>query len=52
MTNIIEKLKNNNIFFDGAMGTILYAKGIRSGEIPDILNITNPDVVIDIHKVY
>ena len=52
MTNIIEKLKNNNIFFDGAMGTILYAKGIRSGEIPDILNITNPDVVIDIHKEY
>jgi len=40
------------IMLDGAMGTMLQQSGLKPGELPEILNITNPSVVIDIHKKY
>lgn len=44
--------ENKFIIFDGAMGTQLQAKGLKTGECPEILSITNPDIVEDIHKTY
>jgi len=38
------------IFLDGAMGTILQAKGLDT--LPEIWNITNPHTIEDIHKAY
>jgi methionine synthase / methylenetetrahydrofolate reductase(NADPH) len=38
--------------FDGAMGTMLYAKGVFINRCYDELNITDPDVVRDIHRAY
>jgi len=49
---------NNNIFdrefvvLDGAMGTMLQARGLELGGIPEVLNITNPDMITEIHKEY
>ena len=40
------------IFYDGAMGTMLYKFGLQSGEKPDLMNITAPDAVECIHRMY
>lgn len=40
------------IFLDGAMGTMLFKKGLKMGEIPELLNLDKPDWIIDIHKQY
>lgn len=39
-------------FFDGGMGTMLQAGGLRAGELPESLNLTNPDLVYSVHKAY
>ncbi len=50
---ILEILKNNGIaLFDGAMGTMLYSKGIPKGHCYDELNISMPEIVIGIHQEY
>ncbi len=38
--------------FDGAMGTMLYAKGVYINRCYDELNISNPDLVHEIHSEY
>src|SRR6266536_5459627 len=38
--------------FDGAMGTMLYAKGIYINRCYDELNLSNPDLVREIHSEY
>jgi len=40
------------IFYDGAMGTMLYKYGLISGEKPDLMNITNPGAVEEVHRMY
>ncbi|MCL2820144.1 MAG: homocysteine S-methyltransferase family protein [Oscillospiraceae bacterium] len=40
------------IFYDGAMGTMLYKYGLKPGEKPDFMNITAPDAVAEVHKMY
>lgn len=47
-----EMLKNDYIIFDGAMGTMLQAAGMKMGETPEVLSITQPDLLIDIHTQY
>src|SRR2546428_4378622 len=38
--------------FDGAMGTMLYAKGIYINRSYDELNLVAPDLVRDVHAEY
>jgi len=40
------------IFFDGAMGTMLYKHGLKQGERPDLMNISAPEAVESIHRMY
>ncbi|MDD3765821.1 MAG: homocysteine S-methyltransferase family protein [Eubacteriales bacterium] len=41
------------LYFDGAMGTMLQKKGVLgAGDLPEDLNLSNPDVIYDIHKAY
>ena len=40
------------IFYDGAMGTMLYKYGLKSGEKPDLMNITEPGAVESVHRMY
>ena len=44
--------ENNFIIFDGAMGTQLQAKGLKAGECPEVLSITHPEIVKEIHSSY
>lgn len=48
-----ERLAENDVLVaDGAMGTMLYSKGIFINRCFDELNITNPKMVQDIHRSY
>src|SRR5918911_4985682 len=38
--------------FDGAMGTMLYNKGVYINRSYDELNLTNPDLVREVHEEY
>ena len=49
---IREKLKTKRIYFDGGYGTALQRAGLKPGELPEIWNITKPDVIIDLHCQY
>lgn len=45
-------MKNKVVILDGGMGTMLQKSGMKIGKIPELLNIENPEVVIDVHKKY
>src|ERR687883_794272 len=38
--------------FDGAMGTMLYSKGVFINQCYDELNLRAPDLVRDVHRSY
>jgi len=40
------------IVFDGAMGTMLYAKGVFINQCYDELNLKSPDLVREVHAAY
>lgn len=48
----IERLGKEILFFDGAMGTMLQAQGLQSGELPELWNISHEDIILNIHKSY
>ena len=45
-------LKENNVYLDGGMGTLLQARGLGPGEHPEEWNLTHADDIIAIHKSY
>lgn len=47
-----ELLKKDYVIFDGAMGTMLQAAGLKMGEIPELLSITRPELLVSIHEQY
>ncbi|MFQ6114671.1 MAG: bifunctional homocysteine S-methyltransferase/methylenetetrahydrofolate reductase [bacterium] len=48
----LEELHNRIILFDGAMGTMLYSRGIFLNQCFDNVNLTNPRLVKEIHTAY
>ena len=38
--------------FDGAMGTMLQAGGLKAGACPEMMNIDSPEIVKNVHKAY
>ena len=40
------------ILLDGGMGTMLQSQGVELGKVPECLNITHPEVVQKVHKMY
>ncbi len=52
MKSFLDFMKNNIVVIDGAMGTMLQKSGLKLGEIPESFNITNPEVIADIHSQY
>ena len=38
---ILERLGKELLFFDGGMGTLLQAKGLLPGELPETWNLTH-----------
>src|SRR5882724_4693289 len=53
MPNFRELLDSDSIHVvDGAMGTMLYAKGVYINRCYDELNLSNPDLVREVHSEY
>ena len=50
--NFIETISQKTLLADGAMGTMLHARGVSFDKCFDELNITNPAAVADIHREY
>ncbi|MEO6878059.1 MAG: homocysteine S-methyltransferase family protein, partial [Gemmatimonadaceae bacterium] len=52
MTTKLERLLDPHaiVVFDGAMGTMLYSKGVFINQCYDELNLRAPDMVREIHK--
>ena len=52
MKSFRERLHNEVIVFDGGVGTYLYEKGVYINTCFDELNLTNPDLVGEVHRDY
>ena len=52
MQNILERIKSVPLVFDGAMGTVIYGKGVFINTCYDELNLTRPDLIREIHREY
>ncbi len=50
--NILDHAKNNIIYLDGGMGTLLQERGLAAGELPELWNLTHPEIIRDIHESY
>lgn len=47
-----ELLKQNAVFLDGAMGTMLQNSGLEAGAPPELLNLEKPELIESIHRKY
>ena len=52
MNDIRQLLGKRLLFFDGGMGTMLQRYGMKGGEIPEFLNLTNAALIKRIHSDY
>ena len=49
---VLDYLKENIVYLDGGMGTILQKKGLQPGELPERWNVSHSDVIVEIQKAY
>jgi homocysteine S-methyltransferase len=52
MQKLLEALDERVLVCDGAMGTMLYARGVFINKSFDALNVTQPDLVAEVHQEY
>jgi methionine synthase I (cobalamin-dependent)/5,10-methylenetetrahydrofolate reductase len=48
----LEAIERRVLVCDGAMGTMLYAKGVFINRSFDALNLAQPDLVVEVHREY
>src|SRR6202162_1993597 len=51
-SDFLARIKQSPVLCDGAMGTLLYAKGIFINRSYDELNVSQPDLIRGIHHEY
>ena len=53
MNPILERLKNGEVLVaDGALGTMLFQRGLKPGECPELFNLTHPEILDEIASLY
>ena len=52
MSKFLDALTSEGILGDGAMGTEIYSRGIFINRCYDELNLSNPQLIADIHRSY
>ncbi len=52
MQGIMEVFKQQFLMGDGAMGTMLQAKGLPAGESPEVWMLSHPDKILEISEAY
>jgi methionine synthase I (cobalamin-dependent)/5,10-methylenetetrahydrofolate reductase len=50
--DLLARLKQSPVLCDGATGTLLYAKGIFINRCYDELNVSQPDLIRELHREY
>src|SRR5712691_9393822 len=49
---LLDQLQQRPLLCDGAMGTLLYARGVPYEQCFDALNLTQPELIQSIHREY
>jgi len=49
---LLQQLRQRPLLCDGAMGSLLYARGITHEQCFDALNLTQPELIAGIHREY
>lgn len=49
---ILKGFENRIVVIDGAMGTQLQERGLKTGQLPEQLNFTHPEAIVEIHRLY
>ena len=52
MPDIMMRIGRDVLVVDGAMGTMLHREGLPPGECPELLNVTAPEMIGDVHRMY
>jgi 5-methyltetrahydrofolate--homocysteine methyltransferase len=53
MNNLLERLQAGEVLVgDGAMGTMLFAAGLKPGDCPEAFNLSKPELLEDIARQY
>jgi methionine synthase / methylenetetrahydrofolate reductase(NADPH) len=53
MQDFIQAIADEHVYlFDGAMGTMLYSRGVFINKCYDELNVRSPEIVLEVHKQY
>ena len=52
MAQFADIFSNRPVLADGAMGTVLYARGIFINRCYDELNLSDPNLILSIHEEY
>jgi methionine synthase / methylenetetrahydrofolate reductase(NADPH) len=52
MTRFADLFADRPVLADGAMGTLLYARGIANNRSVDELNLTDPSAILSVHEEY
>ncbi len=52
MKDFRQRLGQEWLFWDGGMGTLLQARGLVGGELPETWNLRYPDRIREIHEAY
>ena len=50
--NILQEMRQRRLFFDGGTGSLLQAQGLKAGEMPEVWNITRPEICVKLHRDY
>ena len=50
--NILAKLNSERLYFDGGYGTSFQSVGLKPGELPELWNISHPEIVTQLHRDY
>lgn len=50
--NILDHMKQTPLVFDGAMGTMIYQRGVFINTCYDEISLTNPTLISQIHREY
>ncbi|MDO4618708.1 MAG: homocysteine S-methyltransferase family protein [Clostridia bacterium] len=52
MKDLRKILGKQLLFFDGSMGTLLQERGLTTGEMPEMWNLTHREEILSIHREY
>nr|WP_320049847.1 homocysteine S-methyltransferase family protein [uncultured Desulfuromonas sp.] len=52
MNRFLEAIQQRVLILDGAMGTMLQARGLEAGGCPELMNLERPEVVEGVHRDY